>query len=153
MCGIAGYFLFNQPNEIYQQKLKNASKTLALRGPDHEGFFFHQQIGLAHRRLSIIDTSSSANQPFAIDNRYTIIFNGEIFNYKQLQTKYLAVEKLNTTSDTEVLLRLFIRYGTKCFEWLNGFFAFAIYDLIENKLTIARDRFGKKPLLFFYYSK
>ncbi len=148
MCGIAGYALKNVANEKFKTYLNNAANAIQLRGPDNEGFFFHQQIGLAHRRLSIIDTSASANQPFAIDNRYTIVFNGEIFNYKQLQTQYLADEKFNTTSDTEVLLKLFIRYGTQCFQWLNGFFAFAIYDKMEDKLTIARDRFGKKPLLF-----
>jgi asparagine synthase (glutamine-hydrolysing) len=148
MCGIAGFFLNQSSTAAAEAKLRAASKAMHLRGPDHEGFFFHQQVGLAHRRLSIIDTSAAANQPFSIDQRYQIIFNGEIFNYKELKSTYLANTQCTSTSDTEILLRLFIQYGPTCLEWLNGFFVFCIYDQLENKIVLARDRYGKKPLLF-----
>ena len=149
MCGIAGFFLKNNFTEKEKLQLNNAAMAMQLRGPDNQGLYFDKQCGLAHRRLSIIDTSAAANQPFTIAERYTIVFNGEIFNYKQLQEKYLADEKMETSSDTEVLLKLFIHYGTECFQWLQGFFALAIYDKTENKITLARDRFGKKPFLYF----
>ncbi len=149
MCGIAGYYLKQTSNASFEQKLRSASAAMQLRGPDHEGFYFNNQVGLAHRRLSIIDTSAAANQPFSVDDRYQIVFNGEIFNYKNLYETYLSDEHCNTNADTEVLLRLYRRYGTDCLNWLNGFFAFAIYDKHTNELILARDRYGKKPLYIF----
>ncbi len=153
MCGILG---------IYQKKLtatatsadvfSKALQTLQLRGPDaQQQVSIHNHI-LGHARLSIIDTSNGANQPFwdATQN-HCIVFNGEIFNYKQLYTKYLEPFgiQLNTTSDTEVLLQLLIKYGTEAIQWLHGFFAFAWLQKDTNQLTLVRDRFGKKPLHIF----
>jgi asparagine synthase (glutamine-hydrolysing) len=150
MCGIAGFY--SSSNNIEQNKilLQKASAAIHKRGPDNEGFYFDKNVGLAHRRLSIIDTSEGAHQPFHSDDKnFTIIFNGEIFNYKELQLQHLPNEKFYTTSDTEVLLKLFIKLGNSCFELLNGFFAVAIYNQYDESITIARDRYGKKPLLTF----
>ena len=152
MCGISGVFAFNEMGKASIQKLPLSIQTLALRGPDAEGFFYHDNVGLAHRRLSIIDTSSAANQPMAdISGRYIIIFNGEIFNYSELRKEKLETKncQFRTHSDTEVLLQLYINYGDECLQWLKGFFAFAIYDKQENSLFIARDNFGKKPILIY----
>ncbi|MEY4875725.1 MAG: hypothetical protein RL708_874 [Bacteroidota bacterium] len=150
MCGIAGFYSSINSTELNKALLQKASTAIHKRGPDNEGFYFNNLIGLAHRRLSIIDTSEGAHQPFhSEDDRFVMVFNGEIFNYKDLQFQYLPDEKFHTTSDTEVLLKLFIKLGNKCFSLLNGFFALAIYDKQENKLTLARDRYGKKPLLTY----
>ncbi|HLP20422.1 MAG TPA: asparagine synthase (glutamine-hydrolyzing) [Chitinophagales bacterium] len=150
MCGIAGYFS-KEPTHRLDSFLQGAMKALALRGPDlQETVTLSPHIGFGHARLSIIDTSSIANQPMADDSgRYTIIFNGEIFNYRELKEQFLSGEKFNSTSDTEVLLKLFIRMGKDCLQHLNGFFAFAVYDKETQEIFMARDRFGIKPLLVY----
>lgn len=147
MCGIAGYFSKESTHQL-DGNLQSAIKTLAKRGPDSQQTkTLSPQVGFAHARLSIIDTSSIANQPMSDDSgRYTIIFNGEIFNFRELKEKFLADVKFNSTSDTEVLLNLFIRMGKDCLQHLNGFFAFAIFDNQKNEIFLARDRFGIKPL-------
>ena len=150
MCGISGIYAFTDQGKNSINQLPASAKTLTHRGPDAEGFFYHKNVALAHRRLSIIDTSVAANQPMEDESgRYVIIFNGEIFNFKELAREKLAATKLCTSSDTEVLLQLFIHYGKDCLNWLKGFFAFAVHDKTEDTLFIARDNFGKKPLLFF----
>ncbi|MCB0501069.1 MAG: asparagine synthase (glutamine-hydrolyzing) [Bacteroidetes bacterium] len=150
MCGIVGgYYKTELPgNEV----LNNAIQQIALRGPDSQGLFTHQNFFLGHRRLSIIDVSTSANQPlFSNDNRYAIIFNGEIYNYQEIKSKLIQKGFVfATTSDTEVLLNAYIAYGKDCLSLLNGFFAFAIHDKTTNKLFIARDRLGIKPLYFYH---
>ncbi|MEZ5003129.1 MAG: asparagine synthase (glutamine-hydrolyzing) [Chitinophagales bacterium] len=150
MCGIVGgYYKTELPgNEV----LNNAIQQIALRGPDSQGLFTHQNFFLGHRRLSIIDVSTSANQPlFSNDNRYAIIFNGEIYNYQEIKSKLIQKGfAFTTTSDTEVLLNAYIAYGKDCLSLLNGFFAFAIHDKTTNKLFIARDRLGIKPLYFYH---
>ena len=152
MCGIAGYISLN--NTIVPEQLKAANSLMQYRGPDADGFYFSPdgKIGLAHRRLSIIDLSAAANQPmFSSTARYCIVFNGEIYNFKEL-SKQLHEKgvSLKTKSDTEVILELFIREGTASFSKLNGMFAFAILDTQENIITLCRDHVGIKPL--FYYS-
>lgn len=128
-----------------------AVEKLKLRGPDGNGVFEKGCVSLGHARLSIIDTSNAAAQPFTDDSgRYTIVFNGEFFNFKVHRDA--LIEKghaFRSTSDTEVLLQLYIQEGPKCLDKINGFFAFAIYDALEESLFIARDRFGIKPLLYF----
>ncbi|MDB5198174.1 MAG: asnB [Chitinophagaceae bacterium] len=152
MCGIAGYISLN--NSIKKAELIQASCVIQYRGPDAEGSYFSEdeKIGLAHRRLSILDLSSSANQPmFSANRRYTIIYNGEVYNFKKIREK-LADRgvSLKTTSDTEVILELFAQYGTECFKWLNGMFAFAIYDTVKKNLTLCRDHAGIKPLFIYH---
>lgn len=151
MCGIAGYISIN--NTISPEQLKQASLLMKHRGPDADGFYFSENdtVGLAHRRLSILDLSTAANQPMlSADGRYCIVFNGEIYNFKELQL--LLEDKgatLKTLSDTEVILELFIQYGTSCFAQMNGMFALAIYDIRDKILTLCRDHVGIKPLFIY----
>jgi len=151
MCGITGILAFNEVGKIASSYLEKATLALAHRGPDNHGTYFNQSVGLGHRRLSIIDTSTNANQPFEImDGRYVITFNGEIFNYQSLKKDLVSKGiQFKSDSDTEVLLHLYAQEGKDCLSKLNGFFAFAIYDSIEKSVLIARDRFGIKPLLYF----
>lgn len=151
MCGIAGIYCFNESGKSWIPHLQQATDALKRRGPDAGKLFIKDSIGLGHRRLSIIDTSANANQPlFSDDHRYSIIFNGEIFNYRELKEALLSKgEKFNTQSDTEVVLKLFIREGKSFLNKLNGFFAFAIADLSNNSVFIARDRYGIKPMLYY----
>ena len=153
MCGIAGIVALTDTGRQQVSKLRQSIRTLETRGPDDEGIYLCDEMGLAQRRLAIIDTSAAANQPmWDKTNRYTIVFNGEIFNYQQLRNKYFSADEqkqLRTSSDTEILLELFIKQGEGCLPLLEGFFAFVIYDTQTKELFIARDRFGKKPLNFF----
>lgn len=147
MCGIAGYFS-RETDHHYESFLSDAVKSLSKRGPDlQQTKILSPQIGFAHARLSIIDTSTVASQPMSDESgRFTIVFNGEIFNFRELKEKFLRDVKFNSTSDTEVLLHLFIRQREKCLQHLNGFFAFAVYDNEKKEIFLARDRSGIKPL-------
>ena len=153
MCGIAGFInLKGVQNLELSSALEDAAQALNRRGPDFQSTYHpNPTLGFAHARLSIIDTSGSANQPMsACDNRYTIVFNGEIYNYQELKER-LEKEKqevFHTVSDTEVILSMFHHYGKSCVHSFNGFFAFAIYDKEKNETFIARDRLGIKPLLY-----
>lgn len=151
MCGITGAFAFTEPGKEKLHFTKNATASLIKRGPDSEGLFSNENISLGHRRLSIIDTSVNGAQPMSDNSgRYTIVFNGEIFNYKELKKQLLAKGiAFSSESDTEVLLQLFINEGEKCFTKLDGEFAFAIYDNAEKTLTLCRDRYGIKPLYYY----
>lgn len=149
MCGITGIISFQNP-EIDRDVLKRMTEKLVPRGPDAEGFYFAPHVGLGHRRLAIIDLSSGHQPLTTNDGRYTIVFNGEIYNYRELRTELEKTRALfHTQSDTEVLLQLFAREGAACLKKLNGMFAFAIWDHQEKALFAARDRMGKKP---FYYA-
>lgn len=152
MCGIAGILAFTEEGKKYLDKIDDAVKSLHHRGPDGSGVFRHGNVALGHTRLAIIDTSGAAAQPFtSSDGRYTIVFNGEIFNYKELRAE---LEKegcmFRSESDTEVLLTMYAREGKECLNKLNGFFAFGIYDQESQSIFIARDRFGEKPLYWGY---
>jgi asparagine synthase (glutamine-hydrolysing) len=152
MCGIAGAFYYQQTQKEISTIVINAINQLSKRGPDSNGYVFKFPALLIHTRLAIIDTTDAAAQPFTDNSgRYTIVFNGEIFNYKELKKELIEKGiKFQSQSDTEVLLYLFITFGADCLNKLNGFFAFAIYDKLEESLFIARDRYGVKPL---YYHK
>jgi asparagine synthase (glutamine-hydrolysing) len=146
MCGIVGIIGLNK--EVSSSKIHDMNKRIEHRGPDAEGFFIEDGIALGHRRLSIIDLSSGANQPlFDHSNRYVIVFNGEIYNYQDVKSE--LDYNWSSNSDTEVILAAYIKWGKACLEKLNGMFAFAIWDKVEQELFIARDRLGVKPL---YYS-
>ena len=150
MCGITGVYAFNEIGRMYQIKLWNATEALSRRGPDRGNTFTHNYVGLGHRRLSIIDTTEGGNQPMTDElGRYTIVFNGEIFNYREIrqELQQQGVE-FTSDSDTEVLLKLYALEKEACLNRLNGFFAFAIHDSQTGDLFIARDRFGVKPLLY-----
>ena len=149
MCGLCGELrLDDQPVE--QQHLRVMLQMLERRGPDDQGIYAHKQIGLAHRRLAIIDLSSAGKQPmFNADQSLAIVFNGTIYNYPQLR-KQLQQQgaQFNSSSDTEVILKAYEVWGKDCVTRLIGMFAFAIWDARIEKLFIARDRLGIKPLYF-----
>src|SRR4029078_1111704 len=151
MCGITGILSFTEAGSTQLSKGQAANNKLLKRGPDGGAFFIHDNVGLGHRRLSIIDTSENASQPMRDPSgRYPITFNGEIFNYQELREKYFPDKSdWHSQSDTEVLLHLFIKLREKCLPLLSGFFALAIYDSQEQMLFLARDRFGKKPIHYF----
>ena len=140
MCGIAGAINY------YKYDLEKVKKALMHRGPDAQEIFIRESVALVHTRLSIQDVSLG-QQPFHYGN-YSIIFNGEIYNHLKLREKLQEFEFL-TTSDTETLLYLYIKYKDKCLDMLDGMFAFAITNFHKNKLFIARDRSGKKPLYLY----
>ena len=156
MCGIAG--IISAKHNI--GNLQEMLKLQQHRGPDHTGEYVDPgYCALGHNRLSIIDLTSKANQPFTDNSgRYHLTFNGEIYNYIELRQKLQAYYNFKTTSDTEVLLAAFIVWGKSCLNHLNGMFSFAIWDSYKKKLFAARDRFGVKPLFYseedqeFYFS-
>lgn len=152
MCGITGIYAFNQIGSFYMINLGKSMEKLSQRGPDGRGSFIDDYIALGHRRLSIIDTSINGRQPmYDQSERYVIVFNGEIFNYKELRKKQEDKGiRFNSECDTEVLLNLYIEKGKECLHELIGFFAFAVFDKVEKSLFIARDRLGIKPLVYYY---
>lgn len=151
MCGIAGILHFDHDRTVDEKLLLSMRDTIRHRGPDGAGHYINGPIGLAHRRLSIQDLSENGRQPFASpDGRYQIIFNGEVYNFKELRPALEAKGfTFRSETDTEVLLYLYMSEGEKMLEKLNGMFAFAVWDNEERSLFIARDRLGVKP---FYYS-
>jgi asparagine synthase (glutamine-hydrolysing) len=155
MCGITGIYCFHKNAAANIACIYDSNEKHILRGPDSGHVFTDEQVGLGHRRLSIIDTSAAANQPMQdCSGRYVLVFNGEIFNFQELAQKHLTamlpqLGKKQFSSDTEVLLYLLIAHGAQCLRWLDGFFAFFLYDRTTGKALMARDRYGKKPLLFY----
>ena len=162
MCGLAGIFHIHHDNAsgaIPLETLKRMTAALQHRGADESGVYIDDQIGLGHARLSIIDLTSGTQPIHNEDSTLWIVFNGEIFNYRELRKQLIdAGHHFYTTSDTEVVLHLFERHGTRCLDLLNGQFAFAIWDTIKKKLFLARDRMGICPLHytiqndFFYFA-
>ena len=151
MCGIAGALSVDQKN-LSRSSLLAMTESIAHRGPDGSGIWINNDgtVGLGHRRLSIIDLTNAGHQPIHYLNRYTIVFNGEIYNYLELkQNLKKRGYSFKSDSDTEVLLALYDQMGVNCLKELDGMFAFAIWDSQEKNLFCARDRFGEKP---FYYS-
>jgi len=152
MCGITGLYAFNEAGRFNLINLQQTIDRVEHRGPDTQGSFFDERVGLGHRRLAVIDTSEKANQPmFDTEKRFVLIYNGEIYNFRELrgmlESKYNV--QFKSHSDTEVLLYAYIHWKEKCLEKLNGFFAFAVYDSEKQELLIARDRFGIKPLYYY----
>lgn len=149
MCGIAGAYTYAGSDASAAGLVHAALTCLAHRGPDDEGVYTQGRCVLGQRRLSIIDTSKAGHQPFTDDGgRYTITFNGEVFNYRELRADLEAQgHQFRSQSDTEVALRLYTLRGAAFLQALNGFFALAIHDKETDELFLARDRFGVKPLL------
>lgn len=147
MCGISGFY--SNDTKFSRQDLEKMSGLMNHRGPDNTGFYLNGKIGFAHNRLSIIDLSKQANQPMhSHNNRYCIIFNGEIYNYQEIAAE--LNQNWKTHSDTEVILEAFVKWGPDFVEKLNGMFALAIYDKELRTLYLFRDRVGIKPLFYFY---
>ncbi len=149
MCGISGIIGLSNRQES-DRIIRAMNDALSHRGPDAEGFYVEDKMALGHRRLSIIDLSTAANQPFFDPTgRYVLVFNGEIYNYQDIRTE-LTGYPFRTNSDTEVILAAYIQWGPDCLSKLKGMFAFALWDKTERKLFIARDRFGVKPLYYYH---
>ncbi|MDD5151693.1 MAG: asparagine synthase (glutamine-hydrolyzing) [Flavobacterium sp.] len=155
MCGINGILHLHSQKKVDERTLTKMRDSLEHRGPDDKGLFLENNIGLGHRRLSVLDVSSAGHQPFLSDDgRYIMVYNGEIYNFKdfypELRSKGFDIK---TSSDTEVLLKLFELYGLEMLHRLNGMFAFVIWDKKEKKLTAVRDRMGVKPLYYSFYNE
>jgi asparagine synthase (glutamine-hydrolysing) len=150
MCGING--VIEKKGQIVDEiRFNKMRDSLIHRGPDSFNSWISSNIGLGHRRLSILDVSENGKQPFtSADGRYTIVFNGEIYNYSEFKSELTQKGyKFISNSDTEVLLYLFIEYGDSMLDRLNGMFAFSVWDSLEEKMFIARDRVGVKPFYYF----
>lgn len=149
MCGINGIYSYDKSFQA-QQIINGMNDCISHRGPDAEGSYHHQSVHLGHRRLAIIDLEDEANQPFySNDKNVVLVFNGEIYNYRQIKEE-LTEYDFKTTSDTEVVLAAYQKWGRECFQKFNGMFAIAIYNKRTDDLLIVRDRLGIKPL--YYYS-
>ena len=158
MCGIIGVISKKTNPDFHSEfiePLGQALNHMEYRGPDNKGIWTENGICFGHRRLSIIDLSADGNQPFqSSDQRYVIVFNGEIFNYQELRSSLQNLGHIfNTASDTEVILAAYAQYGKEFCKYLRGMFALVIYDRVLNEVVFARDRLGKKPLFIFENEK
>ncbi|MHB8482305.1 MAG: asparagine synthase (glutamine-hydrolyzing) [Nitrospiria bacterium] len=157
MCGIAGKYFFKSSQSVSSELIEKMVRTLNHRGPDDQGVFVSQNIGLGHARLSIIDLSPAGHQPmstsFCLDSgkreKCWIVFNGEIYNFLELRKELVNKgHRFKSNTDTEVILHLYEEEGVDCLKRLHGMFAFAIWDETKERLFLARDRVGKKPLVY-----
>ena len=164
MCGILGY------NSGEKDKLKIMAQEIDHRGPDAEGFFYNETVSLGHKRLSIIDLSVAGHQPMFYEptqgacstfhnshsinqSLYGIVFNGEIYNFKDIKKELEAKSySFTTNSDTEIILAAYHEWGNECVKYFNGMWAFCIYDKIKNVFFLSRDRLGKKPLYYYAHN-
>lgn len=149
MCGIAGIFHLATPKPVDPARLEKMCAAMAHRGPDGQGVWTAPGVGLGHLRLSIIDVAGSPQPMAASDGRAMLVFNGEIYNYRELRDELRGHGAVfHTDGDSEVILAAWQRWGPECLPRLHGMFAFAIYDLAERTLFLARDRLGVKPLFY-----
>jgi asparagine synthase (glutamine-hydrolysing) len=153
MCGIAGFVDFSKNST--ESILGQMSCAVAHRGPDGQGLYFSDngefQIGLGHRRLSIIDLSTDANQPMHF-NRLHLIFNGEIYNYNEIRNTLISKgHQFKTHSDTEVILHSWQEWGQQCIQQWHGMYTIAMYDEDKQQLICIRDRAGVKPFYYYYH--
>lgn len=150
MCGISG-IVSQQNSQIKKEEIKQITDIIIHRGPDSEGFYFGDNFSLGFRRLAILDLSIEGNQPMYFDDKFVIIFNGEIYNYIEIKEELInAGYVFKTRTDTEVILAAYDFWGEGCVNHFNGMWAFTIYDRPRNLLFCSRDRYGVKP---FYYSE
>ncbi len=150
MCGIAGILRLDGQANTDPVVLKRMADVMQHRGPDGEGFFVEGEIGLAHRRLSIIDLATGDQPMTSADGARVIIYNGEIYNYREIRAQLQSQGcRFCTQSDTEVILQAYAQYGDRCADHFNGIFAFAIWDKRQHRLLLARDRLGVKPLYYW----
>lgn len=145
MCGILGQVT----NNLDKIHFENSLKKIGYRGPDYSGFYQYKNVLLGHNRLAILDLDARSNQPFDYEGKYTIVFNGEIYNFKEIKKELLSDGyKFRTESDTEVVLASYDKWGYDSFHRFHGMFAFAILDQTNETIVLGRDRFGEKPLFF-----
>ena len=150
MCGVTGILNFNKA-PVVEKQLKAMTDVIAHRGPDGEGQWLKSYVGLGHRRLSIIDLSRAGHQPMQTkDGRYILTYNGEVYNFKELRIELESLGyEFYSNTDSEVVLNAFAEWQEKCVRRFNGMFAFSIWDKKDQKLFLARDRYGIKPLYYY----
>lgn len=150
MCGISG--IINKYSEIVTcEEIEKLTEIIKHRGPDDGGCFFGEHFAFGHRRLSIIDPSDNGHQPMLWDNKYVIVYNGEVYNYQELKKELISHGYIfRTETDTEVILVAYDHWGMNCVDHFNGMWSFAIYDMEKFIIFCSRDRFGVKP--FYYYN-
>ena len=150
MCGICGVYVKDNLSEQHRKLIGKMNNILQHRGPDDQGEYFGENVALGHRRLSIIDLSAAGHQPMKYQNRYVMVYNGEIYNY--LELREILKKKgyvFSTETDTEVIMAAYDCYGVGCFEMFNGMWSLAIWDEEFQELILSRDRFGVKPLYYY----
>jgi len=151
MCGISG-IIYKNGKKVKKNEIQKINDLIAHRGPDDEGFYFENNFAFGHRRLSILDLSSDGHQPMHFFGKYTITYNGEIYNYLEIKKELSSYGyTFNSCTDTEVILASYDKWGEECVNKFNGMWAFAIYDRRKNIIFCSRDRFGIKP--FYYLDK
>ncbi len=149
MCGIAGILSLDSMRSVPPERLERMLASIFHRGPDEAGRLIDRELAMGMRRLSIIDLADGQQPIFDESGRYGVVFNGEIYNYRELRNDLIARgHQLKTHSDTEVIVHLFEEYGEACLDHLRGMFGFAIWDNVRRELFIARDRMGIKPLYY-----
>ena len=147
MCGIAGIFYYDHGRTADKAVLESMARAMTHRGPDDQGVYVDGPVGLAHRRLSIIDLAAGHQPMSNEDGTVWIVFNGEIYNYRELREELIAKgHTFRTKSDTEVIIRMYEDADEQCIQRLSGMFSFAIWDKKKQTLLLARDRLGIKPL-------
>ncbi|MCB1859363.1 MAG: asparagine synthase (glutamine-hydrolyzing) [Gammaproteobacteria bacterium] len=150
MCGIAGIYYRNASLHVAEPCLQGMIDRIVHRGPDDQGLHIDDNVGLAMRRLSIIDLAGGHQPIFSEDGNQVIVFNGEVYNFRDVKPVLEGRgHRFTTNSDTEVVLNAYLHYGIECFEHLNGMFGLAIWDKPKKQLLIARDRLGIKPLYYY----
>lgn len=148
MCGILGV------NKINNESIRRAADTFNYRGPDYTGVYSDDQLTFIHHRLSIIDTSQSANQPMSSeDGNIVLIFNGEIYNFQEIKKNYFSNDHFFSNSDTEIIIKCYKKFGISLTQYLEGMYAFAIYDKKQEKIFLFRDSEGIKPLYYYCYDE
>ena len=153
MCGITGIFHFDNKRPVEMTQLKAMTDIIHHRGPDGEGFFIEQNLGLGHRRLSIIDLQTGDQPMFSDDKKKILVFNGEIYNYIELREELIKQGyNFKTNSDTEVVIKAYEEWGYDCQNKFNGMWAFALWDKRKQELFLSRDRIGEKPLHYATYN-
>ncbi|MCM1231279.1 MAG: asparagine synthase (glutamine-hydrolyzing) [Ruminococcus flavefaciens] len=150
MCGIAG-IIKKKGNKPSKEEIRIMNKKMAHRGPDAEGIYINGNVGLGHRRLSIVDLTEDGNQPMlSWDGKYVIVFNGEIYNYLELKEALKSNgANFKNETDTEVILESYRYWGEDCVKYFNGMWSIVLYDITQKKIFISRDRFGVKPLYIY----
>lgn len=153
MCGITGIFNFNRGQKVDDIHLKHMTNALVHRGPDDEGFFIDNNIGLGHRRLKIIDLETGGQPMLSFDKNIVVVFNGEIYNYLQIRKTLISKgHKFYTNSDTEVIINAYREWGVECQSKFNGMWSFALWDKSLGRLFLSRDRIGEKPLFYSFFN-
>ncbi|HED36279.1 MAG TPA: asparagine synthase (glutamine-hydrolyzing) [Gammaproteobacteria bacterium] len=150
MCGICGIYNFESENRVLESQIRQMNSKMIHRGPDAAGLFIHNNVGMGHRRLKIIDLEGGIQPMYSEDQSIVVVFNGEIYNFREVRNELQTKGHLfKTDSDTEVIIYAYLEYGESCVEHFRGMFGIAIYDKRYDRLFIIRDRLGIKPVYFY----